>query len=151
MANEKARAVLQFNEYDFRHRKVLEILRQRPRNKTELVVNAILHYAPTGTVYGDFSILRMGAGFSTAATVYQAADFIGKYQLSPRTLTSREESMVPKLPDWYIIPREVVRVCEHAKLTSQSSQPMRNFLFRGEAGTGKTMGAQAIAAGLHLP
>ena len=108
-------------------------------------------YAPTGTVYGDFSILRMGAGFSTAATVYQAADFIGKYQLSPRTLTSREESMVPKLPDWYIIPREVVRVCEHAKLTSQSSQPMRNFLFRGEAGTGKTMGAQAIAAGLHLP
>lgn len=28
---------------------------------------------------------------------------------------------------------------------------MRNFLFRGEAGTGKTMGAQAIAAGLNLP
>ena len=59
--------------------------------------------------------------------------------------------MVPKLPDWYIIPREVVRVCEHAKLTTPTSQPMRNFLFRGEAGTGKTMGAQAIAAGLHLP
>ena len=28
---------------------------------------------------------------------------------------------------------------------------MRNFLFRGDAGTGKTMGAQAIAAGLNLP
>ena len=28
---------------------------------------------------------------------------------------------------------------------------MRNFLFRGNAGTGKTMGAQAIAAGLNLP
>ena len=44
MPGEKPRAVLQFNEYDFRHRKVLEILRERPRNKTELVVNAILHY-----------------------------------------------------------------------------------------------------------
>ena len=79
------------------------------------------------------------------------ADFVGKYQLSARSLTAREDAMVPKLPDWYIIPREVVRVCEHAKLTSTTSQPMRNFLFRGEAGTGKTMGAQAIAAGLHLP
>lgn len=108
-------------------------------------------YAPTGAMYGEFTILKPGAGFSSTAAVYQPADFVGKYQLSQRTLTSREESMVPKLPDWYIIPREVVRVCEHAKLTTPTSQPMRNFLFRGEAGTGKTMGAQAIAAGLHLP
>lgn len=28
---------------------------------------------------------------------------------------------------------------------------MRNFLLRGPAGTGKTQGAMAIAAGLHLP
>ena len=108
-------------------------------------------YAPTGAVYGEFTILTPGAGFSSAATVYNHADFVGKYMLSQRTLTSREENMVPKLPDWYIIPREVVRVCEHAKLTTPTSQPMRNFLFRGEAGTGKTMGAQAIATGLHLP
>ena len=108
-------------------------------------------YAPTGAVYGDFTILKPGAGFSAAATVYSATDLIGKYVLSQRSLTVREESMVPKLPDWYIIPKEVVRVCEHAQLTSKTSQPMRNFMFRGEAGTGKTMGAQAIAAGLHLP
>ena len=43
-SSNNSRALLQFNEYDFRHRKVLEILRQRPRSKTELVVNAILHY-----------------------------------------------------------------------------------------------------------
>ena len=59
--------------------------------------------------------------------------------------------MVPVLPDWYIVPREVVRVCEHAQSTTGSSQPMRNFMFRGVAGTGKTMSAQAIAAGLNLP
>jgi len=108
-------------------------------------------YSPTGTVYGEFTILKLGSRTGPMATVYNASDFVGKYQLTQRILTDREKSMVPKLPDWYIIPHEVVRVCEHAKLTSQSSQPMRNFLFRGEAGTGKTMGAQAIAAGLNLP
>lgn len=108
-------------------------------------------YAPTGSVYGDFSILKVGARCTAQAKVYSLGDFVAQFTLSQRTLSAREEAMVPKLPDWYIIPKEVVRVCEHAKLTTTSSQPMRNFLFRGEAGTGKTMGAQAIAAGLHLP
>lgn len=44
MATGKSRKVLQFNEFDFRHRKALEILNTRPRNMTELVVNALLHY-----------------------------------------------------------------------------------------------------------
>lgn len=42
--NHRPRISLQFNEFDFRHRKVLEILRTRPRNMTDLVVNAILHF-----------------------------------------------------------------------------------------------------------
>ena len=108
-------------------------------------------YAPTGAVYGDFSILKLGTRQAAPTKVYNPSDFIAQFKLTERTLSAREEAMVPKLPDWYIIPKEVVRVCEHAKLTTTSSQPMRNFLFRGEAGTGKTMGAQAIAAGLHLP
>ena len=44
MAENKPRVVLQFNEYDFRHRKVLEILRARKRHMSDLVVNAVLHY-----------------------------------------------------------------------------------------------------------
>lgn len=43
-SNYKPRISLQFNEFDFRHRKVLEVLRARPRNMTDLVVNAILHF-----------------------------------------------------------------------------------------------------------
>lgn len=43
-SNGRPRIVLQFNDFDFRHRKVLEILRARPRNMTDLVVNAIMHY-----------------------------------------------------------------------------------------------------------
>lgn len=109
------------------------------------------NYAPTGTTYGEFTIMQM-SGTPTARTAsFNREDFVGKYTLSTRVLTDREKAMVPTLPDWYIIPKEVVRVCEHAKITTTSSQPMRNFLFRGDAGTGKTMGAQAIAAGLNLP
>lgn len=64
---------------------------------------------------------------------------------------AEEESTVPILEDWYVIPKEIQRICEHAKLTTDSKQPMRNFMLRGPAGTGKTEGAKAIAAGLHLP
>ena len=109
------------------------------------------NYAPTGATYGEFTIMQM-SGTPTARTAsFNREDFVGKYTLFTRVLTDREKAMVPTLPDWYIIPKEVVRVCEHAKITTASSQPMRNFLFRGDAGTGKTMGAQAIAAGLNLP
>lgn len=57
----------------------------------------------------------------------------------------------PKLPEWYVVPEEVVDICKHAKETTGKPMQMRNFLLRGPAGTGKTMGAKAIAAGLNLP
>lgn len=83
-----------------------------------------------------------------AAEVVSHSDFIGKYQLNPgRTLSVTEQMLVPKLEDWYIIPKEVVDICIHAKKTTGLPMQMRNFLLRGPAGTGKTMGAKAIAAG----
>ena len=109
------------------------------------------NYAPTGASYGNFTIMQMSGTVAAKPTSFQKEDFVSKYILSNRILTDRERAMVPTLPDWYILPKEVVRVCEHAKATTATCQPMRNFLFRGEAGTGKTMGAQAIAAGLNLP
>ena len=45
----------------------------------------------------------------------------------------------------------VVTICKHAKQSTGKALPMRNFLLRGPAGTGKTEGARAIAAGLNLP
>ena len=78
-------------------------------------------------------------------------DFIGKYVLEERELTEKEQQCVPTLPDWYVVPDEVVSICKHAQQTTRSSRPMRNFLLRGNAGTGKTEGAKAIAAGLGLP
>lgn len=54
-SNYKPRAVLQFNEYDFRHRKVLEILRSNKRHMTDLVVNAVLHYISCPEAESEFS------------------------------------------------------------------------------------------------
>ena len=108
-------------------------------------------YAPTEIIHGAFQVLKPG-NIKKKVEVIAKADFTGQYILSPgRVLTPEEELTVPVLPDWYIIPQEVKRICEHAKITTDTVQPMRNFLLRGPAGTGKTEGAKAIAAGLHLP
>lgn len=109
-------------------------------------------YAPTTTILGTFQVIKPGAAIKKAAAFISQSDFIGKYILSEsRTLTPQEELTVPRLESWYIIPPEIKRICEHAKLTTATVSPMRNFLLRGPAGTGKTEGAKAIAAGLHLP
>jgi MoxR-like ATPase len=107
-------------------------------------------YAPTNVIAGTFVVLKKGTRTHAMARISHN-DFIGKYQLSKRILKSSEEHSIPSLPSWYIIPPEVTRICEHARLTTDGQQPMRNFLLRGPAGTGKTEGAKAIAAGLHLP
>ena len=54
MAASKPRVVLQFNEYDFRHRKVLEILRSNKRHMTDLVVNAVLHFVSCPEAESEF-------------------------------------------------------------------------------------------------
>ena len=111
-------------------------------------------FVPTSVTAGEFTIFaKTGpAVIKKAGVVVEHTDFIGKYPLTPgRTLSALELSLIPKLPEWYIIPPEVVDICKHAQKTSGRPMQMRNFLLRGPAGTGKTMGAKAIAAGLGLP
>lgn len=109
-------------------------------------------YSPTNVLAGNFQVIKPGTSVRKTTSAISQTDFVSKYILSDsRTLTPEEELTVPRLPDWYIIPPEIKRICEHAKLTTNTVQPMRNFLLRGPAGTGKTEGAKAIAAGLHLP
>ena len=108
-------------------------------------------YSPTSVLMGSFEILKAGAAPALVSAYIKKEDFAGKYGLSERKFTSAESGLIPNLPDWYVIPQEVVTVCQHAKVTTASHQPMRNFMMRGPAGTGKTEGAKAIAAGLGLP
>ena len=111
-------------------------------------------YTPNTVIAGEFTIFAKTAKVTISAATTQIlhTDFEGKYQLTPgRKLSILEESLVPKLEDWYIIPEQAVNICRHAQMTTGKPMQMRNFLMRGPAGTGKTQGARAIAAGLHLP
>lgn len=110
-------------------------------------------YTPTSVTAGEFTIFATTRAVIHSATeVIEHRDFVGQYPLSPaRKLSASELSLIPQLPEWYIIPPEVVDICKHAQVTTGRPMQMRNFLLRGPAGTGKTMGAKAIAAGLGLP
>lgn len=112
------------------------------------------NFIPTKVDAGNFTIFA-NTGTSTqvkaAEVVIEHNDFVGKFELQARTLSSEEKNLIPKLPEWYIIPEEVVDICKHAKQTTGRATQMRNFLLRGPAGTGKTMASKAIASGLNLP
>lgn len=110
-------------------------------------------FTPTTVLAGEFKIFAQTgpAQIYSATETIDHADFEGQYVLNKRSFTPQETMLIPKLPEWYIIPKEVVDICKHAKATTGKSMQMRNFLLRGPAGTGKTMGAKAIAAGLGLP
>lgn len=110
-------------------------------------------FTPSSVVAGEFTIFAKTARVTVkrADAVVEQEDFVGKYELHARALNDYEKTLVPKLPEWYIIPQEVVDICRHAQATTGKSMQMRNFLLRGPAGTGKTMSAKAIAAGMNLP
>ena len=112
------------------------------------------NFKPDQVVAGEFSIFA-AIGVPEKLEYAEAiphSDFVGQYVLNPaRTLSAHEQSLVPVLAPWYVLPEEVVSICKHAKLSTGKALPMRNFLLRGPAGTGKTEGARAIAAGLNLP
>ncbi len=108
-------------------------------------------YSPSSVIVGSFEVMKVGVTPTSATVLTKHDDFTGKYGLSVRNFTASESELIPTLPSWYIIPPEVVSICRHAQATTASSQPMRNFMMRGPAGTGKTEGAKAIAAGLGLP
>ena len=81
-------------------------------------------YTPTEIIHGAFQVLKPSNSFKKKAEAIAKADFMGQYVLSPaRVLTPEEELTVPVLPDWYIIPKEVKRICEHAKITTDTVQP----------------------------
>ena len=104
-------------------------------------------YAPTDVIGGTFTVLT--ASPKTAETVNTKA-FATDYLLDKdREFTQFEQSLIPELPEWYIVPKYLESACK--MVTSKLSRPVRNIMLRGEAGTGKTEAAKAMAAALHLP
>jgi len=107
-------------------------------------------YSPDSVLHGEFTYLKPGTRRKRKKRIAHK-DFIGQYPLTERSFSDIEINMIPSLPDWYVIPTEVDNACRHLQLTTGSNYSMRNIMLRGPAGTGKTAGASAIAAGLGLP
>ena len=111
-------------------------------------------YEPQDVMVGVFTIFAEKKGntiLTQAKKIMDVEALPSKYAFSKRKYSKTEKALIPKLPNWYIVPQQVVDVCSHAQKTTGKAMQMRNFLLRGPAGTGKTMAAQAIAAGLNLP
>ena len=87
-------------------------------------------YAPTEVLHGDFQVLRPGSGFKKAQAAISRDDFVGKFILTAsRRLSPEEEVSVPTLAEWYIIPPEIKRICEHAKLTTDTHSRCGIFFY----------------------
>jgi len=111
-------------------------------------------FTPKSLIAGEFTVFARNAAAPvlTPSTTVSHGDFIGHYVLNPsRVLNTRESSLLPILEPWYILPAEIISICKHALASTGKPSQMRNFLLRGPAGTGKTEGAKAIAAGMGLP
>jgi len=108
-------------------------------------------YSPTDILLGEFKKIKAGVKPKKGKSVISASDFSGKFKFSERDFTDKEKALIPELPSWYIVPEQVETICNFAQKTTETQMPMRNFMLRGAAGSGKTEGAKAIAAGLGLP
>ena len=62
----------------------------------------------------------------------------GKYALTKKVLTEEEQQLVPIIPDSYQITSQHEKICRLIRNSSSLPNPVRNFLFVGEAGSGKT-------------
>ena len=112
-------------------------------------------YAPDTVIAGTFRVLKPGTGTSKKTEKgkkrVDTADLTGKYAFSERAFTLEEKALIPTIEPWFIVPKEVISIAQHAKATTDSNLPMRNFMMRGSAGVGKTESARAIAAAFNLP
>ena len=114
------------------------------QNDADLPVNSAL-------MSGSFKVLPVKTVPSVQVDTVEARDFVGQFSLSNREWTNAERTLIPSLPDWYIIPNYARTICKHLQMTTGKAQPIRNVMLRGPAGTGKSMAAKAIAAGLSAP
>ena len=103
-------------------------------------------YAPDMVLRGQFKIFKTATTSGTASTSIPKISYSGKFEYGHKN-SPEEQEMIDRqrMPDWYLWPEEVPFVCNHIVKTSNMPEPVRNVMFRGPAGTGKTKLSQAIA------
>ena len=62
-------------------------------------------FTPTSVLAGEFTIFANTgpAPIKKASTVVELSDFVGQYEFDKRTFSSEEQSLIPKLPEWYVV------------------------------------------------
>lgn len=101
-------------------------------------------YVPDVVLKGQFQLFQRGKGKRRAGkcTVGEAME---KYHWG-KELEEEEKGKIPDIPEDYVVSANVENILR--KITKTG---MRNFMLRGEAGTGKTTTVQIIAKCLGLP
>ena len=106
-------------------------------------------YAPETVYNGTFTILANGSnGTAVRKSTMKASSFNGSFA-DNRELTPEELLMVPVLDDTYILGDAEQEVAE--EVSKSKPTELRNFMFAGPSGTGKTEASKAVAAGLKRP
>lgn len=79
-------------------------------------------------------------------------DCFGVYAIDEkRVLSDVEKSFLPDIDKDWMIPEEVSNIAKIIKETSEMKSPIRNLIFSGEAGTGKTESTKMLALELGIP
>lgn len=102
-----------------------------------------LEFAKDTPKYGKFEAL------ATAEAALE--EFVVNSEKLEREWTEEEKRLIPNLPEWYVMPKEVPEICSLIQKSTGSYKPKRNFMFRGPSSTGKTSMARAVAASLGMP
>lgn len=105
-------------------------------------------FSPEEDLIGSFELLAKKE--EPLPPVQTGTDLNGRFPLDPtRVYSEEEQALIPSIEDWYIVPDYVKNGCK--LITASLARPVRNLMLRGEAGTGKTEAAKAMAAALNLP
>lgn len=99
----------------------------------------------------NFQTTGGGASAAKLKKVRSVKSFTGMFANPNRTLTDEEKAMVPDISSGYVLPQEIVTVCQMIAHTRDTVRPMNNIMLRGDPSVGKTAGTRAMAAGLNLP
>lgn len=116
-------------------------------------------YDPHTTRIGSFEMLSGNTTAAPAAGVvhkskYTKEDLIDKFIINPTREFTEEEKLMKQssaLDDYYIVSETDLKICNIIQQTTNTNIPFRVFTFRGDAGTGKSAKAKAVANGVGLP
>ena len=97
---------------------------------------------------GDF--VRYSVTKPKKSKSLKVSELPAKYNFGYK-VSKDKEVLIPKLEDWYVIPKELERILIAINAYKNRNSQFQNILLYGRAGTGKSKMAEAIAYALQLP